>query len=341
MLMKVFNRKGTGYSQSQLVALKLIEAIRRGKYKPGMRLPGLRVLAEQFDVGRQVALSAVSQLAKKDYVYTVRGSGTYVNPHRKSGLYYRIGLFVNILNPVNEGRTFTLFAEALEPYGFTLCLGFNFETDLTLEKWFRNKPNLDGLILTGAVRDSLLEFPKKHHIPYVVIGNYDLSPEHPQASLSEKENYCRVLVEQIQKHGWKRIAALGGKNSWRADREIMDAIRKAQEQAGLTVDEEKMLSSPADGYSELTGLFSRKPLPDVLFIVGEHWHGLEKYCRNYPDFQRPAVVVSTSRARRMPENLYDYVLKLPGDRTRDRVELAVKLLLEQLGIEYKIRTIKE
>ena len=81
--------------QSQEMARVLIRKIRNGEYAPGDRLESIRTLAERYGVGRQVISSAFSLMAKQNYIYTVHGSGTYVNAKLKVGLYYRLGWFTN------------------------------------------------------------------------------------------------------------------------------------------------------------------------------------------------------------------------------------------------------
>src|SRR5690554_3107091 len=56
----------------------LVELIRSGRVRPGVRLPASRALAEELGVARNTVLLALDELISEGYVETRRGSGTYV-----------------------------------------------------------------------------------------------------------------------------------------------------------------------------------------------------------------------------------------------------------------------
>jgi DNA-binding transcriptional regulator YhcF (GntR family) len=56
----------------------ILERIRHGKYPVGGRLPGVRVLAEEFDVHPNTAARVVANLARDGVVRSDHGRGTYV-----------------------------------------------------------------------------------------------------------------------------------------------------------------------------------------------------------------------------------------------------------------------
>lgn len=62
---------------------RLVEAIARGDYPPGTRLPPEADLAEQCDVSRLTLREAVKSLRSKGVVRVEQGRGTFVNPRAK------------------------------------------------------------------------------------------------------------------------------------------------------------------------------------------------------------------------------------------------------------------
>lgn len=60
------------------IANEISEAIARGVYEPGQRLPSEHVLAEQFGVNRHTVRRSLASLCQKGLVRITQGSGTYV-----------------------------------------------------------------------------------------------------------------------------------------------------------------------------------------------------------------------------------------------------------------------
>lgn len=60
------------------IAAELAEAIARGVYPPGQRLPSEHVLAEQFGVNRHTIRRSLAQLSSQGLLRVTQGSGTYV-----------------------------------------------------------------------------------------------------------------------------------------------------------------------------------------------------------------------------------------------------------------------
>lgn len=57
----------------------LKEAIRRGEFRPGDRLPTEMELCETFGVSRITVRQALNELANEGFLYRQQGSGTFVN----------------------------------------------------------------------------------------------------------------------------------------------------------------------------------------------------------------------------------------------------------------------
>ncbi|MFA6104840.1 MAG: GntR family transcriptional regulator [Victivallaceae bacterium] len=60
------------------VSEKLIKEIRRGVFRPGKRMPGERMLAEQFGASRGTIIEALDLLEKQNYIERVPAKGTFI-----------------------------------------------------------------------------------------------------------------------------------------------------------------------------------------------------------------------------------------------------------------------
>jgi DNA-binding GntR family transcriptional regulator len=65
-------------SKTAFLRQVIVERIRHGRYPVGGRLPGLRALAEEFDVHPNTAARVVANLARDGIVRSDHGRGTYV-----------------------------------------------------------------------------------------------------------------------------------------------------------------------------------------------------------------------------------------------------------------------
>ncbi|MET0793240.1 MAG: winged helix-turn-helix domain-containing protein, partial [Polyangiaceae bacterium] len=61
------------------IAELLSEEVRRGRLRPGARLPGTRPLAEQLGVGRNTVVAAYAELAAEGWIVTRPAGGSFVS----------------------------------------------------------------------------------------------------------------------------------------------------------------------------------------------------------------------------------------------------------------------
>jgi GntR family transcriptional regulator len=64
----------------------LIEQIKRGDWKPGMRIPGDEELCEIYKLSRTVVRQALGEMVFEGWIYRERGKGTFVAEPRVSGV---------------------------------------------------------------------------------------------------------------------------------------------------------------------------------------------------------------------------------------------------------------
>ena len=72
-----------GRGASQVLAKRLRRDLTAGKYRPGDRLPPLRELMEQFQLGYRTVNRAVEMLAADGWVEPRQGSGTVICDRRE------------------------------------------------------------------------------------------------------------------------------------------------------------------------------------------------------------------------------------------------------------------
>ena len=311
----------------QQLALKMITRIRNGEYPESGKLESIRELAAKYGVGRQVVASALQILAKSNYIYSVHGSGTYVNLHQESGLFHRIGIFISESNPLISTHPLGLLRDIAMKNGFNLILGSNFEEDFTLKEWYERHNNFDGIIITGKIQIPDLNYLKRHRIPYVVKGNYDIPEEHPRAEINLREVTARRYADFFRNHPWQKIAVVAGRPALRANREVIEGVLDAAAQNGLSC---RILQDDADGFQALNSCFS-KEIPDAVILVCDYWKGFQKYCQLNPDFKRPHVVVPAAIAMRIPGELYDYCVDTSSnDIEKELSEKSMTVLLQQI-----------
>jgi GntR family transcriptional regulator len=63
---------------SERIAERIREAIDRGDYRQGTRLPGTPAIARHYNVGRRAADAAVARLDDEGVVRLIRGTGAFV-----------------------------------------------------------------------------------------------------------------------------------------------------------------------------------------------------------------------------------------------------------------------
>ena len=70
---------GTDKAVFQQIADGVIAEILKGRLKPGMSLPGSRILAEDISVNRKTVVLAYEQLIAEGWLETVYKKGTFVS----------------------------------------------------------------------------------------------------------------------------------------------------------------------------------------------------------------------------------------------------------------------
>lgn len=314
----------------RIIARHLIDEIKSGRYRPGDKLDSVITLSKRLGVGRRVVWAAFAILAKENFVVTERGSGTYVNPNLKPGKFYRLGLFINRQNPMSMGSTITAVYQKVHKIGYQAVLGANFEKEFELSYWLKNEKQLDGVLLAGVVDEQLLKYPFRNKIPYAVIGNYDILPEHPQGTTDIRGNAKEAFLPILKQGKYRRFAVIVNISELKASRDFTQGAIDAITESNLTAEKELICYADADGYAEVVKLMEIQK-PDAIYVHDDLALGLKKYLdrHNVPPGKRPYIFTNSWGAEILPPKYYDQKINIK-DGLNQRVEDAITNLFKSI-----------
>lgn len=260
-------------------------------YRPDDKLPSVRELAEEFGVGRQVAHYALQRLAAHDFITMEPKRGAFVNHYLNTRLHYRLGLAINDNNPVHSGTTISGFFDCASQNMFACELISNYRRKTSIVSLLEEDREYDGLLIGGYVEEKLLTAVRRLRIPYLVFGNYEISPDHPQYTRDWHE-FDTILPGIFRKFSGRKIAAMLGTAEWLADRQCIEKIRNLIHDAGGVNIDRLIKSCEGDGYAECIALMAERPA--LLYVHGDAFLGYRKYRAKNPDGHRPYTVINTS-----------------------------------------------
>ena len=306
----------------------VIRKIHDGIYRPGAKLPSVRKLAADYGVGYRVVHYAFRALATRHYLYTEPKRGVFVNPGLKTGRFYRIGFVYSGTNPMADGAIMQAVYNCAYEHLYEAVLLDNFRSGENVTELIRRDLHFDGFLVSGDVNEPLLQELRQFHVPYVVLGNYAISAEHPQVRVDLLNQLFRKLTGYFRPFRGKRIAALMGDPSYEADRESIQALRLAVAEAGAVIPDELIASTNSDGYPECCALMERNP--DVLYIHGDARSGYWKYRMLKPEGPHPYTICnyrgSDSPAGSLYNGIFDQVICLNLGNSASAVKAVEKLL---------------
>ncbi len=303
----------------------IIRKIRNGSYSPGEKLKGMRELAKEYGVSFQVVISAMQQLSCQGFVIPEPKRGNFINPE-KQGRYYQLGIFINRYNPASQAHTISHLYREAQRCGYGLMQGSNYDENFSLGRWVARKKEIDGLIVIGVISDKDLEPLCKGNLPYLVMGNHDISEKHPQQIIPVTDMIYKNLYPHLIPFKGKRVAAIVGTKASRPDREVMDGIRKAIRKAGGALDEKLLLFAESGGLKEVTMLME-KLHPDALYLHGLH-REYARYCSSHPQAKKPFLITNPNsiylRSDEIDDEIKGYGLK------SEYAKAAIAMLLKEI-----------
>ncbi len=313
------------------IADKLRNSILAGELKPGERLCSIRNLAQTYQVGRQVVLSAFNLLSDENYLVCIQGSGTMVNPDlatdapvKHFGLYlhdsflggFNTDLFESCCCRANQLGHDLVLASAAHP--------------VDVVQWSRN---LDGVLMSGFVNDELLRALRKVNKPTVVVGNYYLTEPTARLEVKTEEKLWPLLDAALQRVDNMRIGALIGTRGSRTFLEFMDCIAAWCDRNRQRFYPELILCcDESDGYEGSGKIMSAPPETrcNVLYTTSGTYQGFASYVFDHgiAPAACPVVVVQTRNIEKLSFR------SLPLIVMQDEVSYgkeAIDLLLEEMN----------
>jgi len=310
------------------VARLLINEIKSGVYSPGQKMDSIRTIAKRLGVGRQTVLSAFEILVNCNYICCAVGrGGSFVNPELQPGFFYRIGFFLNRNNPMRYGQMINAVFEAATRRGWQTVLGCNFEEDIELSDWIKSKKDLDGVIITGVVDDDVLKCFKNLRMPYLLLGNYDLEPTHPQVGVDFYLLLKDKLSLALKKKKIKNICALLGPRILRNEREVGNAIEMICAENEIKGANFSVIYSNDGGFMDISGIMKARR-PEALFLIGEHALAWAKYqeAQGINAADRPLIIVSKAWAEIIGKKFYDIAFDTYSGIENSAVECLIKTI---------------
>ena len=165
------------------------EKIRNGEYKPGDRIESVRSISERHGFQRGIGLYAMEMLVADGILYSIPKSGFYVNPELDIRRYYTIGYFLNNASPMKSGVSIGGVQKTALRHGYRVIFGMNYQQDCTVTNFMQEHPDLDGIVLDGVLDERTVQAASRFHLPYMVLGNHDISPNHPQKRIPVAERF--------------------------------------------------------------------------------------------------------------------------------------------------------
>lgn len=277
----------------KVVTNDIIRKIHDGIYLPGEKLESVRTLAARYKIGRQIILSAFNELSRRGFIYSEAKRGAFVSPLLMTGRFYRLGFFIFFDNPTGSGIMIDcVYREALRK-NYQVVMGTSHEGDYAFSEWLDRKRDIDGVLLSGYVTEDDLREVVKRRLPYMVMGNLDISPDHPQQRIDLVTGIHDVLLPKFSRFPGKRIGALICSSVFTAARQTAEGVRAAIADAGCKSDGKLIMHTEGDGYEE-AGILLSELKPDVLYIHGDTYSGYSRYICSHKGIRRPYVIVNTN-----------------------------------------------
>ncbi|MBI3829438.1 MAG: GntR family transcriptional regulator [Planctomycetes bacterium] len=309
---------GDGLSRSRAAALmvqELIARIRAGELQPGSLIMSGPALSKRYGISYQTVVRALGELVERGWLVRQHGRGTFVAPHPPGEDAVKAARNKTVLlaldpRSLTRGRFGFAIVEALDEALVREGLRVRYAPvsaageAVVLEELSAGEGDLNLLIAFDRPAFLKRALAKSPGLSALALHAVPESPA-PGGSL----RYDAVLVEDhaggfmagayLLKHGYKRIAFLGGPQD---DLRAQDRFAGLKE--ALAADDLKPAAEAwADGWDEQTGRIHARALLKKL--------GLEKSARSA---EAPAVFCGNDR---LAHGLYDaadeLMLQIPRD----------------------------
>ena len=238
------------------------EQIDAGNFKAGDKLMSEKELSEMFGLSRQTIRHATGELAARNLVTRVQGSGTYVGGARepvREARYMSIAVVSTFYESYIFPPTLKGIERILSRNGYSMQVSFTDNKVRREEAILRNlldKDNVDGIIVEPA--KSALPNPnlryyqqlKERHIPIICFNALYPDLDVPCVRIDDEE-IARKATKLLLDAGHRNIAAIfkpdDGQGRYR-----YGGFLKALEEAGAPLDEKRVIWIDTYDYRDMS-----------------------------------------------------------------------------------------
>lgn len=300
-------RKLPKKSKYLIIYREIKEKIRKGEYRPGDRIESVRAISERHGFQRGIGLYALEMLVTDGILYSIPKSGFFVNPELDSRRYYVIGYFLNDGNPMKSGVSIGGVQKTALRHGYHVVFGMNYQQDTTVADFLREHPDIDGIVLDGELNEKTVSMAACFRLPYIVLGNHDIHPGHPQKRIPVAERFREAFSVQLKSFSGKRAGLLYGNRRFSSNLDAVRGILTAMDENGITIrDEDQIECGTTMDYVNCSRLIGESK-PDLICMWGDssnayrHTMQLSKELIN----DRPMVVYGAHPFRPGDAEIFD------------------------------------
>lgn len=287
------------------ICREIKEKIRCGEYQPGDRIESVRSISERHGFQRGIGLYAMEMLVADGILYSIPKRGFFVNPGLDTRRYYTIGYFLNDSNPMKAGVCISGVQKTALRHGYRVIFGMNYQQDSTVTHFLQEHPDIDGLVLDGALDERTVQAAKRFHLPYLVLGNHDISPEHPQKRIPVAERFRDAFSPALQKFAGKRAGLLYGSKRYSSNLDAVQGILDAFAENGIRTDENSLVEcGTANDYANCLHLI-RDIKPDLLCMWGDSSDAYRYTMQVEKNADRPLVIYGAHPFREGDTEIFD------------------------------------
>ena len=281
------------------------EKIRRGEYKPGDRIESVRSISGRYGFQRGIGLYALEMLVEEGILYSIPKSGFFVNPELDVRRYYAIGYFLNDSNPMKSGVSITAVQKTALRHGYRVIFGMNYQQDTTLKDFLQEYPDIDGIVLDGALDEKTVQQAALFRLPYLVLGNHDISPEHPQKRIPVAERFRAAFSPALKPFAGKRAGLLYGSKRYSSNLDAVRGIREAFAENGIISEDDWQIEcGTTNDYANCLYLI-REVKPDILCMWGDSSDAYRTSMHLMKDQKLPVVIYGAHPFRPGDEMLFN------------------------------------
>lgn len=287
------------------ICREIKEKIRCGEYKPGDRIESVRTISERHGFQRGIGLYALEQLVADGILYSIPKSGFFVNPELDIRRYYAIAYFLNNASPMKSGISISSVQKTALRHGYRVIFGMNDQQDSTVTNFLQEHPDIDGIVLDGELDEKTVQAASRFHLPYMVLGNHDISPHHPQKRIPVAERFRKAFSPALKKFAGQRAGLLYGSKRYSSNLDAVQGILAAfAENKIICEDDWQVECGTTNDYTNCLRLI-RGIKPDLICMWGDSSDAYRRTMQMAKIPERPVVIYGAHPFRIGDADIFD------------------------------------